>query len=79
MLPASVAAISFVAPYLIPACEPQLYGVGVCMLGSVNDAVAIVLGIFGGIYIAAVLGIFVSGPLYALAWWLDLQRKPRGA
>ena len=79
LLPAAVAAFSFLLVYLIPACEPQLYGVGICMVGSTNIAVGLILATFGGLYVTAVLGIFLSGPLYALSWWLDYKRSKHAA
>jgi hypothetical protein len=72
-VPACVALVGFVLPYIIPNCNPQMYGVGECMIGPVNLAVPILLAVLGGSYFAIGALAFVVGPLLLLAWWLDFK------
>lgn len=75
IVPAAVAVLGFLLPYVIPDCNPQLYGIGHCYLGSLNLAAPIVLAIFGGLYGAAAVLMFVVAPLLVLAWWLESRGR----
>ena len=73
--PAAVATLGYAASYLLPACKPQMYGVGECFVGSVNLAPAILVAVGMGLYLAAGALVFVATPLLALAWWLGYRRR----
>ena len=74
-VPAAAAALGFAASCLLPACKPQMYGVGECFVGSVNLAPAILVAVGMGLYLAAGALVFVATPLLALAWWLEYRRR----
>jgi len=73
-VPAVVAAVGFLAPMVIPECKPQMYGVGECMVASINLAPALLIAAFMGVYATVVLTAVVAGPLLLLAWWLDFRK-----
>ena len=56
-----------------------MYGVGECMVGSINLAAPILLAELGGVYIAFAAVIFVVVPALLLAWWLDSRRNDGAA
>ena len=72
-VPALTAVVSFVVPYVVPDCSPQMYGVGECLLAGVNLAPGILVAAFAGLYLAAGALVFVAGPLLLLARWLELR------
>jgi hypothetical protein len=74
MLPVLVATAGYLAQALLPNCQPQMYGVGECFVGTVNLAPAILLAVGMGVYIAVAGLIFIAAPLMVLAWWLDSRR-----
>lgn len=69
LAPCAVAAVSQVAILAIPGCNPNPYALGRCSIGSANLAAPLLIGLLGGLYVAAALGAFVSVPLFLVARW----------
>ncbi len=61
-IPLVVAVLSQAIIWLIPGCNPNPYGSSQCA-GSTNLALVLLAGELGGVYVALVLGLFVSIPL----------------
>ena len=78
-VPVTVVAIGLLLTYIMPGCSPQMYGVGKCMVGSVDLALPIMLAVLGGIYVAAAAIAFLVAPLLLLAWWMDFMRNDDAA
>lgn len=77
-LPALVASAAFLAVFLIPGCEPEMYGGGSCMIGSYEVAPAILLSIIYGLFGFVLASVFAVAPLLVVAWILERSRG-RGA
>jgi hypothetical protein len=60
--------------WLIPGCNPNPYAPGQCA-GSVTLANALIFGQLGGVYVALLLGLFVSIPLLITAVVLKFLRR----
>ena len=75
LIPCAVALASQVAILAIPGCNPNPYALGRCLIGSANLAAPLMLGVLGGLYVAAALGVFVSMPLFFIAQWRRRAEK----
>jgi len=72
-VPLAVALTSQVIIWLIPGCNPNPYGPGECA-GSANLAITLLIGQLGGVYVALVLGFFISIPMLVAAVVLQFLR-----
>ena len=75
-IPLLVAVISQVVIWFIPGCNPNPYGPGQCA-GSTNLALALLAGELGGVYIALVLGLLVSIPLFVASVVVQMLERRR--
>jgi hypothetical protein len=51
-VPALLALVGFALPYLLPNCNPQMYGVGACYFAGVNLASFVLVLSLMGLYLA---------------------------
>lgn len=72
--PCAVALVSQAAILAIPGCNPNPYAPGSCSIGSANLAAPLLIGVLGGLYAAAAIGVFVSVPLFLVAQWRSWAR-----
>lgn len=72
-VPLALAFVSQVTIWLVPGCNPNPYGPGQCA-GSASLAIALLIGQLGGVYVALVLGFFISVPMLFAAVVLQVLR-----
>ena len=73
LIPLGIALFAQLAIWMIPGCNPNPYALGECLMGSINLAPTLMLGVLGGIYIGIVT-VPVAVILMLAGIWLTKRR-----
>lgn len=78
-IPIGVSLVSQVGIWVLPECNPNPYSLEGCIVLAHSLAAALVTGLFGGAYLAVVVGVFVSAPMLVISFiWALYRRCSRG-
>jgi hypothetical protein len=69
--PVLLATIGLAGSYLVTSCQPKMYGIGECMVGTINFALFLLVAVGVGLYAAVILIPVVVLPLLVVAWLLE--------
>jgi hypothetical protein len=73
IIPLLVSLFSQCFIWLIPNCNPTPYSVEQCVVAGYQVGPYVAVGLLGGIYVAALLGLLISVPLFVAS--IVVQRR----
>ncbi len=73
VVPLFISLLSQCLIWLIPNCYPTPYSVEQCVVAGLQLGPYVIAGLLGGIYVAVLLGLLISMPLFVAS--LIIQRR----